>query len=540
MPTILALTGLVALRVARCDGRAWAAPLAGAAVWCLAGTYAIMTRTPPWAWFLGVLGLVVGLAVFYRRELAFAAPDLGIYALTYFFTLGVMVVIPYPGMWLTGADWFPPFRAVQAVWTRAPDAVPFAGNPSFAAGSLVGLPSQPALAADQIYMAATAAAAMLVLVAGAKTRAALARRRWAIACVALSAFYLVHVQSLGPQWLAAGFFVAAILEALRHRESRAISPALLAIFWFSLGVAMHGSTLLAVPFLCVAFGRPALAVLLRQRAVWAAGLAIVSIAVLGWQVSSLMKFAWGAPIAQCMSPMWHDVRLLPEKIAMNAVSLAVGMLPIELWHGWRNGSGAVPVTVEQVCGIVIALNTWMAMTLLTIFGPTLWVLRAEVAALWRTAARAGDLHAWGAAFALTLLFNCLFARLPAGDRLDQAGLTPVCLLGFVPLVLRVLDHAPSVRLRRIARWHVLTGFGPFVVLALCVLIAAHLPAARWAPLPGAQHDLLALRQSGLESLAETFFPGGIAVFAITVAAFWSGAVRVSGRNVRARRAERTD
>ena len=159
----------------------------------------------------------------------------------------------------------------------------------------------------------------------------------------------------------------------------------------------------------------------------------------------------------------------------------------------------------------------MAATLLTIFGPTLWVLRAEIGTLWRNAARAGEVRVWGAAFAITLVLNCLIGPTPARYGLAQGGFTQVCLLGFVPLVLRLLDHAPSVRLRRIVRWHLLTGFGPFVVLALGVLLATHLPYAGPRRAGGKAHLGRSRSLDAAPARARVaggkFFPGGLVVFA---------------------------
>jgi hypothetical protein len=539
VPVILAVTGLVVLRVARCEGRVWAAPLAGAAVWCLAGTYAIMTRTPPWAWFCGVIAIAVGLAIYYRRNLAFAAPELGAYALIYSFTLGLLCVIPFPGMWLMGGDWIQHYGMASAVWERSFGVAHLARSPSFAAGAIVCLPFHPSLAAYQIYVAATTASAMLVLLVGASTRAALARRRWAIACLALSAFYVVHLQNLWPKWLAAGFFVAAILEALRHRERGESGSALLASFWFGVGIAAHESTLLAVPFLFAAFGRAALGALVRRRAVWMAGIALFLLTFAGWQVWTVAAFGMRERVAQNPAVSWHDGRALPVKVAINAVDHVVGLLPPDLRARWSAAERSPKKIADNTYYTAIALNSWMAATLLTIFGPTLWVLRSEIAALLRSAARTGEVRVWGTALAVTLLLNCLVGPTPVRYGLAQTGFTQVCLLGFLPIVLRLLDHAPAVRLRRIVRWHVLTGFGPFVVLALGVLLATHLPyagrAALVEKLTWADHDLWTLRRLGLEPLAEAFYPGGLAVFVIAIAAFWSGAVRVSGQNVRARR-----
>ena len=309
LPIILAITGLVVLRVARCDHeRAWAAPLAGAAMWCLAGTYAIMSRTAPWAWFLVLLGAVAGLAVYYRRDLAFDAPELGTYALIYFFTLGVMCVIPFPGMWLMGGDWVQHYGMAAAVWERSFGAEHLARSPSFAAGAILCLPFHPSLEAYQIYVAATTAAAMLVLLAGARTPAALARRRWVIACIGLSAFYLVHLQNLWPKWLAAGFFVASILEALRYRRQSELRAALLAVFWFGVGIAAHESTALAVPFLFAAFGRPALDALRRQRAAWVAGIALALFTFIGWQIWTIAAFGLRERIAKNPAVLWKDGR----------------------------------------------------------------------------------------------------------------------------------------------------------------------------------------------------------------------------------------
>ncbi len=542
LPIILAITGLVALRIARCDGeRAWAAPLAGAAVWCLAGTYALMSRTPPLAWCFGLLGVVVVFAIYYRDELPFRAPELGAYALIYFFTLGVMCVIPFPGMWLMGGDWLEHYGMASAVWERSFGVAHLARSPSYAAGAIVCLPFHPSLAAYQVYVAATTAAAMLVLLSGARTPAALARRRWAIACIALSAFYLVHLQNLWPKWLAAGFFVASILEALRHRTRGKLSAALLAIFWFGVGIAAHESTLFALPFLVAAFGRPALGALLRQRVAWVAGIALVLITFAGWQVWTVATFGLHERIARHPAVAWNDGRPLPAKVAINAIDHLAGLLPPDLRARW-SGAGEVR-TAEKIAGDTyytsIALNSWMAATLLTIFGPTLWVLRSEIGALWRSAARAGEVRVWGAALAVTFLLNCVAGPIAPRYGLAQSGFTQVCLLGFVPLVLRLLDHAPSVRLRRIVRWHVLTGFAPFAVLAIGVLLATHLPHASRAALierlASADADFWTLRHLGLESLAERFFPGGFVAFALAVLAFWSGAIRVSGHNVRARR-----
>lgn len=542
IPMMLALTGLVALRVARCEQRAWAAPLAGAAVWCLAGTYATMTRTAPWAWFAGVLAVVVGCAIYYRSELTFTGPELGVYALVHAFTLGLMLIVPFPGMWLMGGDWLEHYRMAEAVWTQPFQVALFPRSPSFAAGSLVCLPFRPSLATYQIYVAATTAAALLVLLAGARTPAARARRRWAIACLALSAFYVVHLQNLWPKWLAAGFFVAAILEAARHRERGEFGSALLAIFWFGMGVAVHEATVLVFPFLLVALGRPALTALVRRRVAWLIACALLLVTFGGWQAWSLAQVGWRERVARHPVVTWHDGRSLPAKVAINAADHLVGLLPPDLHARWT--SPEVTRSAEEIVRhsyyTAIALNSWMAATLLTIFGPTLWVLRSEIATLWRDAARAGAAHAWGAAFAATLLLNCLLGPTPPRYGLAQSGFVPVCLLGFVPLVLRLLDRAPAVRLRRIVRWHVLTGFGPFAVLAIGVLLATHLPSpgrTAWVEaLTAADRDLWTLRHLGLVPLAEVFFPFGVVFFGIVVAAFWSGAVRVSGQNVRARRA----
>jgi hypothetical protein len=545
IPAILALTGLVVLRIMRLEDRAWAAPLAGAAVWCVAGTYALMTRTPPWAWCLGVLALVVGIAIYYRSDLAFTAPELGVYALVHAFTLGLMSIVPFPGMWLMGGDWLEHYRMASAVWTQSFAVAEFPRSPSFAAGAILCLPFRPSLAADQIYVAATTAAAMLVLLAGASTPAARARRRWAIACLALSAFYVVHLQNLWPKWLAAGFFVAAILEALRHRERGDFAAAALAIFWFGVGVAAHEATALAAPFLLVAFGRPALAALARQRTVWLVGCLLALLTFGAWQTWTLVQLGWRERFARHPAATWHDGRPLPAKVAINAADHFVGLLAPDLRARWTDpqATRSVGEIAQHSYYTAIALHSWMAATLLTIFGPTLWVLRSEIGVLWREWSRAGAVAAWGGALAVTLLLNCLLGPTPPRYGLAQAGLVPVCLLGFVPLVLRLLDRAPAVRLRRIVRWHVLTGFGPFVLLALGVLLATHLPSAARAAwvekLTAADRDLWTLRHLGLVPLSEVFFPLGILFFVLAVAAFWSGAVRVSGHNVRARRAERT-
>lgn len=542
IPVILTLTGLVALRVARCDaGRVWAAPLAGSAVWCIVGTYSIMTWAPPWLWCMGLIAIVIGVAAYYRGELAFRAPELGIYALTYLFTLGVMCIVPFPGMWLMGGDWMQHYGMAEAVWERAFGAGHLARSPAYAAGAIVCLPFRPGLAAYQVYVAATTAAAMMVLVVGARTRAALARRRWAIACLALSAFYIVHLQNLWPKWLAAGLFVAAILEALRHRERGELSAALLALVWFGAGVAVHESTAFAFVFLLVAFGRPALAALCRMRGMWAAAIAIGLLTFAGWQVWTLAAHGLSARIAEHPIRTWHEVRPLHTRLGMNALDHLAGLLPANLRARWS--APGVTNSSEQIAGnlyyTAIALNTWMAATLLTILGPTLWVLRAEIRVLWRDAMRAGEVRGWAVALAVTLLLNCLAGPTSPPYGLAQAGFTQVCLLGFVSLVLRLLDRAPAVRLRRMARWHLLTGFAPFVVLALGVLLVTRLhhpgAVALAEKLRAVDADLWTVRNLGLEPLAEVFFPGGLVVFVLATAAFWSGAVRVSGQNVRAKR-----
>ncbi len=505
-----------------------------------------MSRTPPLAWCFGLLAVVAVLAIFCRRELAFRAPELGAFALVYFFTLGVMCVIPFPGMWLMGGDWIQHYGMATAVWERSFGVASLARSPSFAAGSIVCLPFHPSLAAYQIYVAATTAGAMLVLLSGARTPAARARRRWVIACIGLSAFYVVHLQNLWPKWLAAGFFVAAILEAHRHRERGELGAALLAIFWFGVGIAAHESTALAFPFLLAAFGRPALVGLLRQRRVWLAGTAIVLATFAGWQTWTLVTFGLHERVAQNPSVTWNDGRALPEKVAVNAVGHLVGLLPPDLHERWSGADAtATPAKIaENSYYTAVALNSWMAATLLTIFGPTLWVLRAEIGTLWRNAAQASELRVWGSALAVTFLLNCLITPTPPRYGAAQGGFTQVCLLGFVPLALRLLDRAPSVRLRRIVRWHLLTGFGPFVGLAIGVLLVTHLPhavrAALTEKLTWADHDLWTLRHLGLEPLAESFFPVGLVFFALAMAAFWSGAIRVSGQNVRARRSERAE
>ena len=176
-------------------------------------------------------------------------------------------------------------------------------------------------------------------------------------------------------------------------------------------------------------------------------------------------------------------------------------------------------------------------------GPTLWVLRSEVGALWRNAARTGEVRGWGGALAITFVANCAIGPTAPRYGLAQSGFTQVCLLGFLPLVFRMLDRAPSVRLRRIVRWHVLTGFAPFAVLSIGMLLALHLPRAGngelVAKLASADGDFWTFRHLGLASLAGRFFPGGLVLFALAIAAFWSGAIRVSGQNVRARRADRS-
>jgi len=541
VPLILVLTGLVALRVARCDAeRAWAAPLAGAAIWSLAGTYALMSRTPPWGWCVGLLALVLGLAIHYRREVTLRTPECAAYAVIYLFTLGVMCVIPFPGMWLMGGDWIQHYGMASAIWERTFGVTHLARSPSFAAGAIVCLPFHPGLASYQIYVAATTAASLLVFLAGARTPGVLARRRWAMGCLAVSAFYLVHLQNLWPNWLAAGFFVTAILEALRYRRDAAGGTALLAIFWFGVGIAVHESTAFAFPLLLAAFGRPALVALLRQPRIWAATLAIMGLTFAGWQAWTLHTYGYRARAGQSPLTTWHEERTLPVKLGVNAVDQTVGLLLPDVRARVSALRHATSRTqMAEISGyLAIALNTWMAATLLTIFGPMLWVLRAEIGTLWSEARRAGEVTVWAAAAAVTFAINC--AVLPTAPRYGgaQAGLTQVCLLAFVPLVLRLLDRAPSVRLRWIVRWHLLTGFAPFAALALGVLLALHLPHAGRAALVErlavVDADWNAVRQLGLELLSAKFFPGGLIVFLLGCVVLWSGALAAAGQNVRTR------
>ncbi len=542
-PLILAATGQVTLQLARCaDDRAWAAPLMGSAVWCLAGTFSIMTRTPPWAWYLGLLAAVVGLWIYHRRDLDLGAPELRTYYLTCLFTLGVMCVIPFPGMWLMGGDWMQHFGMARASWEQAFGLSHLARSPAFAAGAILCLPFHPSLAAYQIYVAGTTAAGVLVLVAGARTPAQLARRRWAVACVCLSAFYLVHLQNLWPMWLAAGFFVAAILEALRHRENGENASALLSIFWFGVAIAAHESSALCVPFLFVAFGWPAIRELAHRRVVWAAGIAIMLGTCAGWQLWTVLSYGLAQRVAQNPVVTWDAGQSLPARVALNFVDHVVGLLPTDLRDRWRATPSprSMAQNADDAYYTAIALSSWMAATLLTIFGPTLWTLRTEIA----TQLRGVSLRPWGIALALTFTLNCLLLSVAPRYGAAQGGLTQVCLLGLMALVARVFIRAPSVRLRRILWWNLLTGFVPFSLLAGGVLLALHLPhegrSLLVAKLAAADGDWWTVQHFGMEVLAAKFFPGGFLVFAAGTVALWFGAVRVSGQNVRARHSSRPD
>jgi hypothetical protein len=538
IPLLLAATGAVVLRVARCaSGREWAAPLMGSAVWCLAGTFSIITRTNPWIWCLALLAVAGGAGVFFRRSLSLRTPELRTFYLVYFFTLGVLCVLPFPGMWLMGGDWMQHYGAAAAVWDRMFGVGQIASCPSFAAGAIVCLPFHPSLAALEIYVAATTAASLLVLLQGARSPAELARRRWAIGCVCLSAFYLVHLQNLWPKWLAAGFFVAAILEALRHRTRGDLASALLAIFWFGISIAVHASSLLLTPFLVVALGWPAIRALARQRIVWAAGSALLLLTCGGWQVWTLAIYGMKQGAVQLPIVMGNDGRTIPARMAYNLADLLVGLLPPDFRNRW-SGAGLHSV-LEETHYTAIALSSWMAATLLTIFGPMLWLLRDEVRLWWRSAVRSGESRPWSGALVLSLLLNCVVISAPPRYGAAQIGFAPVCLLGLMLLFTRVFAHAPAVRLARLARWHLFTGLLPYALLSLGVLLALHSPhgnrEAVVESLAVSDSDWWAVRHLRLEVLAAEFFPVGIVVFGLGCLALWAGALSAAGQNVRTRR-----
>lgn len=357
-------------------------PLRGIVFWGVGGMASVMTGASPGVIEAVALLVLAVLAVTRRPALADTWAAWRSCSQTwwfgYVFFLVVLIVAPFPGMWLMGGDWLSHFYMAAAIhdgtFGTHPDHL--ARSPLFAAAAMPLLDFGSRLGAFQVFNAAAAAAAWHPVVQPTLNVAPADRRVRLAAWVALalSPFATVVPTNLWPKFFAGGCVVVAFHRVTRARERGTAADLLLGGVWLAFAILAHESSILFVfPWL-------ALALLPRTNergARWPqvlAALAAAGTIVAAWEVWTLLRFGWEARFSANPAVRFALAVPLWRKALFVLGATFWGTPPGDLVAFW---SKAEPGFAAKGYYTLVAMVSWLGATVVGIAGGWVVALGAE-------------------------------------------------------------------------------------------------------------------------------------------------------------------
>jgi hypothetical protein len=413
---------------------------------------------------------------------------------------------PATASWVN--DWLEQYAMGQGVLAGDYAGVPVHREPLFAAGAIPLQLVSGGLPALMAFSAVTAASAALAIGYGAESREERRVDIHRLAPMLLSPFFLLHVITVWAKLLAAGAVVAAVVAARGYRETRRPSDWLAASFWIAAAVAVHKSSVIYLPFLALIypFRAQRRRILLRDAAVLV-GLGLLLVAP--FDVWVVLKGGLKTRIEANPAIYYalRDVDPVLVKVA-NLISAIIG------YPGGIVRSGSR----SEALGFWI---TWQAGTLVGTFWP--FLLRVGPwRALGRTLAEDRLARRLAAGGVAAVVLNALLNPYPASFGLSQTGLTPLCLLIFLRIVLSTGPRRVTLGIILLAGTLPLLGLNSYRLYA----------CAAGGVAPDANGQYAQMIGRGLSSIALKLWPlslpFGWAVLVGYLAFDWSGRRRRRG------------